>query len=427
MKRQNEIRDLMQANIVLAVGCTEPVAVALAAAKAKEVLAEEVERVEMLLSKNIIKNAMGVGIPGTGMIGLPIAISLGVVCGESSKELQVLENAKENLSEAKQWMDSHKITIQDKDTSEKLYIECICYGKTSSSRVIIAKNHLNIVHIQRNDEIILQKDFTESESVPTKASINDIASSLSLSEVYEYADKTEISFLEWISEMEKINTKISEEGQRGDYGLRIGKCLLQDKDTNTRKRIIAATCAASDARMDGATLPVYSNSGSGNQGITCSIPVIEYAKSLNKSKEETIRALTLSNLVSIYIKNKIGRLSALCGIVNASIGVGTAIVYLQGGGLQQVCYVIRNMINTITGMVCDGAKPSCSLKVSTGLNSAFDSALLAMNNMVVDQTDGIAEEDIDRSIENLGKIGRFGMDQMDDLVLEIMLDKSCKQ
>ena len=161
MKRQNEIRDLMQANIVLAVGCTEPVAVALAAAKAKEVLAEEVERVEMLLSKNIIKNAMGVGIPGTGMIGLPIAISLGVVCGESSKELQVLENAKENLSEAKQWMDSHKITIQDKDTSEKLYIECICYGKTSSSRVIIAKNHLNIVHIQRNDEIILQKDLTE--------------------------------------------------------------------------------------------------------------------------------------------------------------------------------------------------------------------------------------------------------------------------
>lgn len=425
MNRQEEIRNLMQANIVLAVGCTEPVAVALAVAKAKEILNSKVERVEMFLSKNIIKNAMGVGIPGTGMIGLPIAISLGVVCGESRKELQVLENAKENLSEAKQWMDSHKITISEKDTSEKLYIECCCYGPDSCSRVVIAKNHLNFTLIQKDEEILFKQETEEKNAATQDSSVNDTASSLTLKEVYEYADNTDIDFLEWIYEMAVVNTNISQEGQKGNYGLRIGKCLLHDTDNNVRKKIIAAACSASDARMDGATLPVYSNSGSGNQGITCSVPVVEYAKTLNKTKEETIRALTLSNLVSIYIKNKIGRLSALCGIVNASIGVGAAIVYLQGGELQQISHVIRNMINTITGMVCDGAKPSCSLKISAGLNSAFDSALLAMNNIVVNQTDGIAEQDIDRSIENLGKIGRFGMNQMDDLVLEIMLDKGC--
>ena len=426
MTREEQIRSLMQENIVLAVGCTEPVAVALAVAKAKEVLQEQVESVELQLSKNIIKNAMGVGIPGTGMIGLPIAVSLGVVCGESCKELQVLESAKDNLEQAKQWMNSHSITIKSKDTSEKLYIECCCCGKSSSARVIIAKNHLNFVHIQKDDEVIFHKEPAKGSSQEKETATADIAASLSFKEVYDYANNTPIDFLEWIDDMAKVNTAISQEGQKGHYGLQIGRCLLEENDINTRKKIIGAACAASDARMDGATLPVYSNSGSGNQGITCSVPVIEYAKRLNKSKEKTIRALTLSNLVSIYIKSKIGRLSALCGLVNASIGVGTALVYLKGGSFTQICYTVRNMINTITGMVCDGAKPSCALKMSAGLNSAFDSALLAMNNIVVDQTDGIAQEDIDLSIESLGKIGRYGMDKMDELVLDIMLEKGCK-
>lgn len=423
MTRQEEICNLMKDNIVLAVGCTEPVAVALAVAKAKELLGEEVEKVELSLSKNIIKNAMGVGIPGTGMIGLPIAVALGVVCGHSCKELQVLEDAKDNLDKAKNWLATHKIEMKNKDTDEKLYIECCCHGRTSASKAVIAKNHTNFVLLQKDDNILPCSNSGKSCNT-AKADTSQTAATLSIKEIYDYATQTELSFLEWIYDMVEVNLKISQEGLQGNYGLRIGKSLMADGDLNTRKKVIAAACSASDARMDGATLPVYSNSGSGNQGITCSVPVAKYAEALGKTKGDLIRALTLSNLVSIYIKNKIGRLSALCGIVNASMGVGSAFVYLKGGSLTQICYVIRNMINTITGMVCDGAKPSCSLKMSAGLNSAFDSALLAMNNIVVNQTDGIAEQNIDHSIENLGKIGRFGMDKMDELVLDIMLDKN---
>lgn len=423
MTRQEEIRNLMQDNIVLAVGCTEPVAVALSVAKAKELLEEEVVGIELLLSKNIIKNAMGVGIPGTGMIGLPIAVALGVVCGHSCKQLQVLEDAKNNVDKAKAWLAAHKVDIKNKDTEEKLYIECRCYGKTATSKAVIAKNHTNFVLLQKNG-----KDLPccggEIGCDSAKKDTSCIASSLSVKEIYEYATQTELSFLEWIYDMAEVNLAASKEGLQGDYGLKIGKSLMAEGDLNTRKKVIAAACAASDARMDGATFPVYSNSGSGNQGITCSVPVAKYAEILGKGREDLIRALTLSNLISIYIKNKIGRLSALCGIVNASMGVGSAFVYLKGGSLTQICYAIRNMINTITGMVCDGAKPSCSLKMSAGLNSAFDSAMLAMNNIVVNQTDGIAEQNIDHSIENLGKIGRFGMDKMDELVLDIMLDKN---
>ncbi len=421
MTRQESIRELMQQNIVLAVGCTEPVAVALSVAKAKELLEDEVVEIEMLLSKNVLKNAMGVGIPGTGMIGLPIAISLGVVCGESEKELQVLENAKENVEIAKQWLDTHEIKIDLAQTSEKLYIECRCVGKNNTfSKVIIAQNHLNYIHLQRNKEILLHKNL---EQTTETANTNSIIDTISAQEIYDYATQSDISFLEWIYQTAEVNSKISQEGLTNKYGLNIGKQIKETANGDIRKEVIARTCAAADARMDGATLAVFSNSGSGNQGITCTMPVYEFGVLTNKSKEEIIRALTLSHLMSIYIKNKIGRLSALCGIVNASMGAAAGITYLQGGSLLQICYAIRNMINTITGMACDGAKPSCALKVSVGLNSAFDSILLAMNNVVVDNTDGIAEGCIDRSINNLGKIGRYAMDEMDNMILDIMVNK----
>lgn len=421
MTRQESIRELMQQNIVLAVGCTEPVAVALSVAKAKELLDDEVVEIEMLLSKNVLKNAMGVGIPGTGMIGLPIAISLGVVCGKSEKELQVLENAKENVEKAKQWLDTHELKIDLAQTSEKLYIECRCFGKNNNySKVIIAQNHLNYTHLQKNKEILLHKDIEQNTETPNT---NNIIDSLSAQEIYDYATQSEINFLEWIYQTAEVNSKISQEGLTNKYGLGIGKQIQQTANGDIRKEVISRTCAAADARMDGATLAVFSNSGSGNQGITCTMPVYEFGVLTNKSKEEIIRALTLSHLMSIYIKNKIGRLSALCGIVNASMGAAAGITYLQGGSLLQICYAIRNMINTITGMACDGAKPSCALKVSVGLNSAFDSILLAMNNIVVDNTDGIAEGCIDRSIANLGKIGRFAMDEVDNMILDIMVNK----
>lgn len=420
MTKNEAIKDLMKQNIVVAVGCTEPVAVALCVSKAKELLEEDVEKISLLLSKNIIKNAMGVGIPGTGMIGLPIAIALGVVCGESKKELEVLCNAKNYVTQAQQWIKNHSIEINPKETDEKLYIECTCYGKNNESKAIIAQTHTNFIHCEKNNEVVFHKELSNNES---KVNVHDVLSSLSTKEVFDYATKTNIDELKWIMDTVLLNEKCSEKGLEGKYGLQVGRLLFNSEDKSDRKEIIARTCAASDARMDGITLPIYSNSGSGNQGITCTLPVYFYGKKKNKSDEQIIRALTLSHLMSIYIKSKIGRLSALCGAVNASMGVSSAIVYLSGGSYHQICYAIKNMINTITGMVCDGAKPSCALKIAAGLNSAFDSSLLAMNDVVVSPTDGISESDIDCSINDLGKIGMHAMNDTDDMILSIMTNK----
>ncbi len=417
------IKQLMQHKIVIAVGCTEPVAVALAVAKAKEVLDDEVEEIDLFLSKNIIKNAMGVGIPGTGMIGLPIAVALGVVCGESQKGLQVLENAKDYVQEAQKWLDTHRLDIQPADVTDKFFINCIAKGKEASSKVIIKQQHTNFVYVAKDDKVLFEKSCTEECQT---CSDDDILNALNEKMIWDYATMEPIENLAWIEDTVTLNDKCSQYSLEGEYGLQIGKKLFNCWDKSIRNEIIARTCAASDARMDGITLPIYSNSGSGNQGITCTLPVYHYGKKRNADREQIIRALTLSHLTSIYIKGKIGCLSALCGVVNASMGAATGIIYLSGGTFEQACFAIKNMTNTITGMVCDGAKPSCALKISAALNSAFDSVLLATNSIVVSPTDGIAETNIDKTIEDIGKIGRYGMDTMDDMVLNIMTHKNCK-
>jgi L-cysteine desulfidase len=403
---------------VLATGCTEPVAVALCVAKAKELLNESPIKVELILSKNIIKNAMGVGIPGTGMIGLPIAISLGVVCGESKKGLEVLNNVKEHVENAKEWMENHTIEISAAQNLEKLYIECRIYSEKNSAIAIISHNHLNFTHLQKNNEVLYHLE-KEEEVDPQE----DIEVHITAKDVYQYAIEAPLEEIVWVIDTVIVNAHISEIGMQGDYGLQLGKILYYDDKTSLRKRVIAKTCAASDARMEGADAPVYANSGSGNQGITCTIPVYEFGKELECSLEEISRALILSNLMNILFKQHTGKLSGLCGIVTASIGVACGFVYLQGGDFTQITYAIKNMINTITGMVCDGAKPSCALKISTGLNAAFDCSTIAIKGMVVQETDGLSEECLERSIRSLGKIGRYGMDATDELTLEIMTNK----
>jgi L-cysteine desulfidase len=405
MSKTDIIRKLLKDNIVLATGCTEPVAVALCVAKAKNILGKQPQKIDLFISQNIIKNAMGVGIPGTGMKGLPIAVSLGVVCGDCSQGLDVLNNASQHLDKAKEWLNTHEINIQLAKNVDKLYIECIAYSGNDYSKAIIAKTHQNFIHLQKNEEVILHIDSLNNQTQETTNT--DIE--LSSKDVFEYATQSDISEISWLMDTIKVIEKATQEGMSGVYGLTLGKILFSDEESSVRKRVIAKTCAASDARMDGATSAVYSNSGSGNQGITCTIPIYEFGKELGKTEEEINRALMLSHLMSIYIKQHIGRLSALCGVVNASIGVGCGFVLLQGGTYTQVCFLIKNMINTITGMICDGAKPSCALKISTGLNAAFDCSTLAMRNIVVDETDGISEHDIERSIKNLGKIGRYGL------------------
>ena len=412
------IKSLINREVVLAMGCTEPVAVALAVTKSRETLGTMPDKVEVNLSKNIFKNAMGVGIPGTGMIGLPIAIAMGIVAGDSSRALEVLDIPATEVEKSKQWLENNKenLSIQIKETTEKLYVECICYSGSNKALATIAGQHTNFVRIEKDNSVLLDKPFEAAQ--PT----NQTTVHLTMEKVYDFATKTPIEELEFIRETVRYNTEAAREGAKG-YGLCTGKILLEIAGNDVVHNTIARTVAASDARMDGCTKPIYSNSGSGNQGITCTLPIYEYGTQKNLPEEKITRALILSHLTSIYVKQGIGRLSALCGIVNASIGVAAGLTYLQGGNLEQISYAIKNLINTIAGMVCDGAKPSCALKITTGLYSAFVSSELAINNKVVDATDGIAEPCVDLSIANLGKLGHDGMNDADDMILEIMTNK----
>lgn len=418
MTETQEIKSLINREVVLAMGCTEPVAVALAVTKSRETLGTMPDKVEVNLSKNIFKNAMGVGIPGTGMIGLPIAIAMGIVAGNSSRALEVLDIPAQEVEKSKQWLEANKdkVSINIKETTEKLYVECICYSASNKALATIAGQHTNFIRIEKNNDILLDKPLEVAQLT------NQNTVHLTMEKVYNFAINTPIEELEFIRETVRYNTEAAREGAKG-YGLCTGKILLEIAGDDVVHNTIARTVAASDARMDGCTKPIYSNSGSGNQGITCTLPIYEYGTQKKLPEEKITRALILSHLTSIYVKQGIGRLSALCGIVNASIGVAAGLTYLQDGNLEQISYAIKNLINTIAGMVCDGAKPSCALKITTGLYSAFVSSELAINNKVVDATDGIAEPSVDLSIANLGKLGHDGMNDADDMILKIMTNK----
>ncbi len=421
---RKQLNALLRQEVVLATGCTEPGAVALCVSKACEALGCEPQHIELRLSKNVFKNAMGVGIPGTGMIGLPIAVSMAVVAGDPTRGLEVLTIPAEQVEKAKAWLanNASRISIGVKDPCDKLYIECVCTAGDDTATAIISQRHTHFVLVTRNDEVLFDGRGTSPNSEISEEENSFDNLNLTARVVYDYATTAPIEELEFIKETVKYNDAAATEGLKG-YGLQTGKILMENAAGDIVHTVVARTVAASDARMDGCTLSVYSNSGSGNQGIACTLPVYNYGKAKGCSDEQIIRALVLNHLMSIYIKRGIGRLSALCGIVNASIGVACGIVFLHGGCFEQICYAIKNMINTIAGMVCDGAKPSCALKMSTGLYSAFVSAELAYHDCVVDATDGLSERDVDCSIRNLGRLGHDGMDQVDDTVLDIMTHK----
>lgn len=413
------ILELLRKEIVLATGCTEPVAAALAVAKCRETLGTLPTKVDIYLSKNVFKNAMGVGIPGTQMIGLPIVAAIGATVADASRGLQILDISQQQIATAKQWLTKNKanIAINVKPTNEKLYIECVCTHGTSTSRTIIAQTHTNIVLVEKDGKAIFEKPLNK----PSQQADSQEVTHLDIATIQDFVDKVAFSDIGFILETVVQNRKAAAEGAKG-YGLSTGKILLEAQHADIQ-HVIAQTVAAIDARMDGCPIPIYSNSGSGNQGIICSLPVYEYAVLAGVSDETTVRALVLSHLISIYIKRGIGRLSALCGVVNASIGVAAGFVYLHSGSHEQVCYAIKNMVDTVAGMLCDGAKPSCSLKAATGIYAAYLCALLAINNKVVDETDGLAEQDVDNTIANIAKLGACGMNQVDDIVLDIMTNK----
>ncbi len=424
---RKQLKEIMQQEVVLATGCTEPGAVALCVAKAVETLGCEPESITLKLSKNVYKNAMGVGIPGTGMIGLPIAVAMAVTHGDSSRGLEVLTIPPKQVEEAKQWLanNADRINIDVKETSDKLYIECSVCGCNKAATVVIAKRHTNFIFIKKDDHILLdhkQGLFQEQDNDDNPQEDNRQRLELTARMVYDYATTAPLDELRWLMDTVEYNAAASECGLEG-MGLHTGEILMEQARGDMVHTVVARTVAASDARMDGCTRPVYSNSGSGNQGITCTLPSYYYGKLKGCSDEQILRALTMNHLMSIYIKRGIGRLSALCGIVNATMGASAALTYLEGGGYEQICYSMKNMINTIAGMVCDGAKPSCALKMSVGLYSAFVCAELAVHDRVVDRTDGLSESDIDCSIRNLGRLGKDGMNQTDDMILDIMTHK----
>ena len=423
---REQIIALINREVVPAIGCTEPIAVALCVARATEALGCKPERIKALLSANILKNAMGVGIPGTGMIGLPIAIALGSLIGKSEYQLEVLKDSTpEAVEKGKKLIDAQAIDIALKiGIEEKLYIEIICEAQGKKATAIISGGHTHFVYVANDEEVFLNEQAVASSNVSTE----DIQ--LTLRKVYDFAMTAPLEEIKFILETRNLNKKAAERSFKGNYGHQLGKTLNSQNinlmmGDNTFTHILSYTSAACDARMAGAMIPVMSNSGSGNQGITATLPVVVYAEDHKKTEEELIRALTLSHLTVIYIKQSLGRLSALCGCVVAATGSSCGITYLMGGGYEQVSYAVKNMIANITGMICDGAKPSCALKLASGVSTAVLSAVLAMEGKCVTSVEGIIDEDVDQSIRNLTLIGSQGMNETDKLVLDIMTHKQC--
>ena len=437
----SDILELLHREVKPALGCTEPIAVALAVAKACSLFRSvQPSQINVQVSANILKNAMGVGIPGTGMVGLNIAVALAMECGNPDYGLEVLKDlSPADVENAKAYASEGRVKISLAKTSKKLYIDAEClYGAPASpehrSRAVIQDDHDAIVFVSKGDEVLLNKMNTENQAdagngpdaVSHKTTLDY---HLDMRKIFDFATREacleDISFL---LEAARMNRALAEEGLARPYGLQVGRTI----QNNIHRQVfgkgllthcMAMTAAASDARMAGCTLPAMSNSGSGNQGITVTMPVVAAAEQFGSSKEQLIRALTLSHLTAIHIKGYLGKLSALCGCVVASTGSACGIVWLSGGGFEQVCSAVKNMIGNITGMVCDGAKVGCALKVASGVSSAVQSAVLALDNHCVTGNDGIIEDDVEKSIRNLGTIGSKGMQVTDEMILNIMVCK----
>lgn len=425
-EERKRIIDLINREVVPAIGCTEPIAVALCVARATETLGHTPEKIAARLSANILKNAMGVGIPGTGMIGLPIAIALGALVGRSEYKLEVLRDATpEAVERGRRYIDEKRIAISLKEhIEEKLYIEIEAEADGHRATAVIAGGHTSFVYIARDGEVLLDA------AAGGKSEGGGEAVELTLHKVWDFATTAPVEELRFILETRRLNKAAAERSFEDNFGHCVGKTMrceagLRTMGDSVFSHILAYTSAACDARMAGAMIPVMSNSGSGNQGICATNPVVVFARENHNTPEEMTRALMLSHLTAIYIKQNLGSLSALCGCVVAATGSSCGITYLMGGTYEQISAAVKNMIANLTGMICDGAKPSCALKLTTGVSTAVLSAMLAMQGNCVTPVEGIIDEDVDQSIRNLVSIGAEAMNETDRRVLEIMTHKGC--
>ena len=436
---------LLHREVKPALGCTEPIAVALAVSKAVEIISDNCAsrcpegwrltadfRIDVAVSGNILKNGMGVGIPGTGRVGLPVAAALGAVCGDSRRNLEVLADVTDvAVKRALELVEGQKVSISVADTDHLLYVKAtVCAnGQAQASAevnpqayAIIEDDHDRIVETCFADRILMS-----SESAAGLSEADEGEETPSVREILDFANNAPFADIAFILEDRSLNLALAREGLAGNYGMNVGKTIRENQQEvfgdDFLSFAMGLTAAASDARMAGSTLPAMSNSGSGNQGITASMPVIAYALKYDIDDERLARALILSNLVAIHIKHYLGKLSALCGCVVASTGSSCGIVYLQGGGYDAICAAIKNMAGNITGMVCDGAKVGCAMKVASGVSCAVQSAVLALRGTCIPSTDGIIDDDVEKTIRNVGAIGSAGMKHADRMIMDIMLCK----
>lgn len=419
--RQDQLIALIQEQIRPAVGCTEPGAAAYAAAVAAQTLGETPGRLTVSVSRNILKNAMGVGIPGTDMVGLPIAVALGALCGDAGAGLAVLHNiTDEDVAQAQKLVDAQGVQVRLSDHPQKLYIDVLAEAGEHSARTVIAGTHTNIIRIEKDGQCISTGDGAEENGAAGGGA------ELSLKEIDDFVRSVSSEKLNFLRECIDMNSAISQEGLEHPYGLGIGQSIYETLPENNSEEnyALAVTCAAADARMGGCTLPVMSSCGSGNQGLTATLPVIAVARKRGLSEEDTFRALAYSLLVTIHVKQHLGKLSALCACsVGASIGTACALTYLDGGTLQQIGHCVDNVVADVSGVICDGAKAGCALKIATGVSSAFRGAMLAMKNRNASALDGIVGHDPEASVDNLGNLCNIGMLDTDRVILDMLVCK----
>lgn len=431
MKKDNPLYSayvrLLREELIPAMGCTEPIAIAYAAAKARETLGALPDRVAIGVSNNIIKNVKSVVVPNTdGMKGIEASAAAGIVGGDASLVLEVISKVTpEQKTAMRAFLRDVPTTVEAVD-SDVIFviIVTVCKGEESAT-VRIAHFHTNIISIEKNGEVIFQKDdnpasCNQDREEPAQ---EDVRSKLTIKDILDFADTCDVEDVRSIlGRQMAYNRAISDEGLRGDYGANIGSTMLKFYGGGVRARAVAKAAAGSDARMSGCELPVVINSGSGNQGITVSIPVMEYAEELGVSEEKLLRALTLSNLIAIHEKTGIGRLSAYCGAVSAGCAAGCGIAYLQGGGYEAIAHTLVNSLAIVSGIICDGAKPSCAAKIASSVEAGIFGYHMYENGQEFRSGDGIVTKGVEATIRNIGRLGRDGMRETDKEIVRIMLD-----
>lgn len=418
IKYQSYIQ-ILKEELIPAMGCTEPIALAYAAAKAREVLGCLPDKVHIDASGSIIKNVKSVIVPNTDQLrGIPAAATAGIVAGKAEKALEVIsEVLKEQIEQMKTFLDSAQITVNHVDNGITFDIIVDVWKDSDHAKVRIANFHTNIVHIEKNGEILLDIPVEDdSEEGLTDRSLLDVES------IWDFITTVDIDDIhDLLKRQIDCNTAIAEEGLRNDYGANIGKVLLKTYGYDVRTRAKAMAAAGSDARMNGCELPVIINAGSGNQGITCSLPLLEYAKEYQIPEDKLYRALALSNLIAIHQKTGIGRLSAYCGAVTAGAAAGAGIAYLCGGGYKEVVHTVVNALAIVSGMICDGAKASCAAKIAASVDAGILGYHMYLNGQQFYAGDGIVTKGVEATISNVGRLGKEGMRETNEEVIKIMI------